>query len=264
MKGQRMRWLILTLLAALTACGHTKAPARGTTVMTYNLLFEAHSPEHSLEVIQKESPDIVCLQELTPDFADRFQKQLGSRYPHRVFYPAGGTWGIGVASKHPLSGGTRFQQLPYRMPAAEARVRLGDRSVLVSCVHLFPPVARRRPSSAWTAYKENAQLRLQQAQSLVERYAKEQDSVLILGDMNEEDGDEGVKQFAKAGYRNACVVADDGCGDTWPAATSNWPAFFEVDHIWGRGVTFRGARRIKSGRSDHYPVMTSFEVSSGQ
>ncbi len=37
------------------------------------------------------------------------------------------------------------------------------------------------------------------------------------------------------------------------------PAVVQIDHILGRGLTFSGAKVVRSGGSDHYPVRAFFD-----
>jgi endonuclease/exonuclease/phosphatase family metal-dependent hydrolase len=228
------------------------------TLLAFNVLYNAGT-EHvaaSIEAIEKNDADIVCLTELTPKFAARFKARLGKKYPHRSFSAKSGTWGVGIASRHALEETQEFQQKPHRIPAMEAKVMLPGGPVVVACLHLFPPLGvHNKNDGIYETMEKNQELRKKQAEFLVARYHKRTIPVLLVGDMNESPGDDALKTFARGGYTRSCERAPEAdCGATWPGATSYFPAAWEIDHIFGTRVNFLGARVVREGGSDHYPV----------
>ncbi|WP_187345170.1 endonuclease/exonuclease/phosphatase family protein [Cystobacter ferrugineus] len=244
---------LLAVLALLSASGD---PPR-FTAMTYNVLYDAPAPdvEKSLDVIEKEKPDLLCLRELTPGFARAFRERLAREYPHTVFAPRTGTWGVGLASRHPLSRTERFPEKPHRLPALEAEMKLGGHTLKVVCVHLMAPGARHtRSEGLLESMEKNEKLRARQAQELMKRYAEEKRPLLLLGDMNEGRRASALKTFTAAGFAHSCDGPAASCGNTWPGANTALPSVVEIDHILGRGLTFSEARVLREGGSDHYPV----------
>lgn len=78
--------LVLAVLGG--AVPSPSAPeSTSVTVMAYNVLYS--SPEEdiakSLEVIEKEAPDVLGLRELMPGFVAAFRKRLGKHYPYVRF-----------------------------------------------------------------------------------------------------------------------------------------------------------------------------------
>ncbi|MCP3102319.1 endonuclease/exonuclease/phosphatase family protein [Myxococcus sp. K15C18031901] len=237
--------------------GAVPEPREPLRVMTYNVLYSASEEEvgRSLDVIEQEAPDILCLRELTPRFANAFRKRLGAKYPHTRLLPRKGTWGMGIASKYPVTRAEPFAQKPHRMPGLEAEVRVGRRGLKVACVHLMAPGAlHAKDDDLFQSMAKNAVLRGKQGEALVRRYAKEKGPLLLLGDMNEERSGEAMKAFAAAGFDHACDGLEAKCGATWPGATSMLPAVVEIDHILARRLTLSDAKVLRTGGSDHYPV----------
>lgn len=233
------------------------------TVMAYNFLYSAPEEDiaKSLEVIEKEAPDVLCLRELTPGFAAAFRKRLGKNYPYLQLMPRKGTWGVGLASRHRLLRVEHFPQKPHRMPGLEADVRVGERTLKVACLHLMAPGAtHRKEDGLLDSLKKNAALRKQQAESLMNRYSKERGPVLLLGDMNESRTEEAMKTFAAAGFAHACDGPGALCGSTWPGAASALPSFVAIDHILGRQLLLSGAKVLDGGGSDHYAVRASIAL----
>jgi endonuclease/exonuclease/phosphatase (EEP) superfamily protein YafD len=71
-------------------------------VMTFNILGRAGNHEPVLQAIREEDPDLLFLQELTPDMAIILREQLSEVFPHYIFEPASRSRGHGVMSKYPL------------------------------------------------------------------------------------------------------------------------------------------------------------------
>ncbi|MEW5848218.1 MAG: endonuclease/exonuclease/phosphatase family protein [Myxococcota bacterium] len=245
-------------MAALTVLTLAAVVATSsTTVMTYNVQYDASAEQRArtLELIQQQAPDVLCVQEVSKPFMREFDARLRETYPHRKWEPRSGTWGLGIVSRYPVREFRVFPQKPHKMPAAEAVVVLPEqRELRVVCVHLFPPVARRNAdASLMQTVGENAELRVQQAQGLVDRYRQERRPVLVLGDFNEPSSSGGLEVLRGAGFQEACS-GPLSCGPTWPGANSPWPAVVQIDHILGRGVSFSNARTVRGGGSDHLAV----------
>lgn len=252
---------LLTVLVLLSAPAE---PLR-FKAMTYNVRYDAPEAERakSLDVIEEELPDVLCLRELTPEFARAFRQRLGARYPHTEFAPRQGTWGVGIASRHTLSHASSFPEKPHRLPAMEADVKLGGRPLKVVCVHLMAPGARHtRSAGLLESMEKNQTLRERQAQALVRRLSGEKRPVLLLGDMNEGRRGAALEAFAAARFVHACDGPEAACGSTWPVTETVLPAVVEIDHILGRGLDFSQARVSRAGGSDHYPVRTLFQFSA--
>lgn len=245
----------LTLAAPPAAAGH-----QGVSILGYNVEYDSTAPGKTLAAIDAADADVVCMTEVTSAFAAAFEKRLGRKYPHRfVRARKSGTWGVAMASRFPLSKAAAFAQAPHRMPAVEARVAAGAGEVLVACLHFFPPIAKQHAKEGYlAAMKENAELREQQAENVVLRYAEVEGPVVLSGDMNEDAGGDAMKALGKGGFTLACAIPAQECGPTYPGATSILPAVFQVDHILGRGVAFSEARVVKDGGSDHFPVFARF------
>lgn len=241
------------MLAPLIAFALAAAPS--AQVMAFNVQYDSKSPDASLTLIEKRAPELACLEELTTAYAARFKQRLGGHFPHRAFSPRrDGTWGIGLATRLPLVSSEVFAQAPSQMPAVSGVVKLGDQQVVVICVHLFPPGARRRKGeSLLAAMDENAKLRARQAGALVKRLAGEKRPVLLLGDFNESDSGDAVATLIKAGFTRAPT------GATWPAGLPVAPAVVGIDHILARGARLSEAS-VEAGGSDHKAVSARLEL----
>ena len=249
-------------LAEPAAIQPTPEPKPVYTAMMFNVLFRGADQNSNLDAIAAAAPDILCLREIENSFAQAFLERLEDQYPHRKYrghsIPA---WGVAIASRHPLSDWRVFLEDPYKIPAADAVIRLGDREVRVACVHLIPPVARyRRRDSVWETIERNKDLRRRQAKYLAWRYRNERRPVLIMGDFNEDLEEPAMDLLESKGFLNSCHTEPDGCQKTWPAMFRIFPPGFRFDHILGRNLTFIEGNVPREGGSDHYPVVARFTL----
>lgn len=254
--------IFLLVCQDATSAGDAGGPV---TVMAFNVQYDARDFAASIDAIENYDPDILCVTELTPGFIKLFNKRLGARYRFRAFYPKQhGTWGVGLAAKYPLAKRTRFPLRPHRMPGAAAQVRLREQVLQVVCVHLFPPAARRNAADGvLTSWAKNSRLRWAQAKYLRERYAAWSGPVILMGDMNESRNGRAMSFLAANGYDFACVQARQAqCGPSYPGGASQWPAWFEIDHILGRRVRFTAAGVLRAGGSDHFPVYARLRLTT--
>lgn len=255
----RTRSLLLAAILPFCTTPVRAGPSRATGVvsfLTYNVQFDSTDAASTLALLARERADIVCLQEVTPAFAQEIEKTLAQEYPFRHVEPRSGTWGLAILSRHRIVSAKAFAQRPHRMPGLEAVVSVAGKRWTIGCIHLFPPGAKRKPTQGFfKTMSENATLRRQQAEHLVRRFAKVRGPLVLLGDFNEQYDDEAMETLRAAGLQFACDTSSADCGATWPGSGSNWPSLVEIDHVLGRGLHFTNARVVRGGGSDHDPVV---------
>ncbi|MBE2253605.1 MAG: endonuclease/exonuclease/phosphatase family protein [Myxococcus sp.] len=245
-------WLLALTASLLSHVALAEGPLK---LMAFNVLFTGSDDAASVKAIETESPEVVCLTELTPHFVKAFEGALSKTYPYRAFVPQAGTWGVGFASKRPLADVRTGPVAPSKLPAMEARVQFDGRSVQLVCVHLMPPGGKHQKSDTFfDALEKNAVVRKKQAQTLVTRFEKTERPVVLLGDFNEEPNGEGLRALEAAGFTRGCALSKSSCTATFPGPVFAWPAVFNIDHVFARGLTFTEAKTVRAGGSDHYPV----------
>jgi endonuclease/exonuclease/phosphatase (EEP) superfamily protein YafD len=230
--------------------------------MAFNVLYDSQDNAASVDVIAREHPDLVCLREMTPAFQRTFEAALSTEFPYRSMHARSGTWGVGLASRHPLSNTNHFEERPHKIPALSARVRFHGETLTVACLHLFPPVGKHKKTDGFVeTMQKNANLRREQADWLVKRFQGLQEPLLVLGDMNEGPDGEALATMQRAGWVRACDAAQQArCSPTWPGPSLPWPAVFEIDHVLGKDLDFQEARTVRGGGSDHFPVVATFTL----
>ena len=99
------------LVFDLTVLTYTEDTTR-VTVMTWNLEKDVNSPDDVIDGIlsvrRPLRPQVVALQELTPDVAAALEAsaEIDDRYPYRILRPREGATGMGLVSSLPLVEGT--------------------------------------------------------------------------------------------------------------------------------------------------------------
>jgi endonuclease/exonuclease/phosphatase (EEP) superfamily protein YafD len=152
------------------------------SVMSFNVLVGGRPPDVVLDAIAEASPDLVCLQEITSEFAGRFEQRFADIYPHRIFAPDPYIQGIGIASRYPLAD-TRLLELdvPY-LPALAATMRPDTRAVHVACVHFVTPFARHGPKADLAdRYRRHKTMRMGQARALLQHIDSMDMPAIVLG-----------------------------------------------------------------------------------
>ncbi len=242
---------------------HT-ASSGSLSVMTFNVMLGGKPAHSALDAIAAANPDIICIQELTPALARAFEARFAGTYPHRLFEPRPTSGGIGIASRYRLAGGAILELGFKAVPGAAATVRLPGGTMRVGCVHLIPPVLNLKSGVEFgERFRDNTDIRLGQIGRLLSHLDRTVGPALVLGDMNEWQGQAALSLLAESGFTNACDGTGARCGSSWPGPVMTWPAFIRIDHVFGRGVVFADAATLQAGGSDHYPVVARIVTTGG-
>ena len=233
----------VALLAAQTiapATARSSADGARVSIVSANLFFLNREPGRLAPIIAAAAPDIVVLEELTPE-AVRQLKQLADTYPHRLQMPAEGPYGIALLSRYPLEDAQSFAL--GQTTAVEARVVAPDGvRFTIMGVHL------RSPTSTQGAAERNRQLGL-----LAAERARIAGPLVVIGDFN-------LSPFSPP---YAKWLADSGLTDTRRHRTylATWPTFLPIlgipiDHCFiSKEFQLVDLKRLASFGSDHYPLL---------
>lgn len=261
----------LALAAALLAVGGplyaflntpTPQPPKEVSVtfrfMTYNIHqgFDAGqipSLEAIVETIEREQPDVLCLQEVVRgwmidqqhDALSVIAERLGMQYVWLA--NIGDLYGNAILSKYAMSESKRVHYAPEpgirHQPRGVLFVRTGG--VLVGCTHL-------------DELSDGTFVRQEQVRTII-REIGDTTPVLIAGDLNATPEDIEIRLLNEFGLDDLGASA----GDT---TTGDSPQK-RIDYVWGRGVvgaqahTVSGADLLDAKRaSDHRPLIVNITV----
>lgn len=232
----------------------TLEPRNTFRVMTYNIhqgfnAGQVPSLDNIVDVISRESPDVLLLQEVVRgwmideqhDALGVLAERLGMPY---VFGPnIGDLYGNAILSRFPMTDVKRVhfavQPSVRHQPRGAVGVRIGD--VLIVTTHL-------------DEVSDSSSIRQEQVRTILREWDGERVAI-IAGDMNAEPGDLEMQFFSEAGYGDLAEPAG-------PTTTMDDPQK-RIDYIWGIGVIGSNPHTVMAlGASDHRAVVVNVTKSS--
>jgi endonuclease/exonuclease/phosphatase family metal-dependent hydrolase len=250
--------LLVGLLCGCRATRQAEAPTGAhLRVLTYNVNWGAPRPDLAAAIIRQSQPDIVCLQETTPDWERFLRATLGRDYSFVEFRE----------SKSRMGGGLAFLS---KVPAREVAYVPSDTGwfdgwivafetaigpVQVLNVHLRPPVS---DSGSWVSgYLSTGDDRLREMERF---YVQRQPGLpmLVTGDFNDSENSSVIQWLEQRGLANALPQFDYRTA-TWQWRTSVVTLKRRMDHIvYSPTLRCCSARVVQAGASDHFPVEAVF------
>jgi endonuclease/exonuclease/phosphatase family metal-dependent hydrolase len=243
--------LLALLLTPQSATEDTRNTFR---LMTYNIhqgfnAGQVPSLDMLVDVISRESPDVLVLQEVVRgwmideqhDALGVLAERLGMPY---VFAPnIGDLYGNAIISRFPMTDVKRVhfavQPSTKHQPRGAVGVRIGD--VLIVTTHL-DDVA------------DSSAIRQEQVRTILREWDGEKIAV-VAGDMNAEPAALEMALFSEAGYGDLAEPAG-------PTTTMDDPPK-RIDYIWGIGVIGSSPHTVMAlGASDHRAVVVNVTKSS--
>ena len=231
-------------------------PRNTLRVMTYNIhqgfnAGQVPSLDNLVDVISRESPDVLLLQEVVRgwmideqhDALGVLAERLGMPY---VFGPnIGDLYGNAILSRFPMTDVKRVhyavQPSVKHQPRGAVGVRIGD--VLIVTTHLDE-----------IQDDESSAIRQEQVRTIFREWDGEKIAI-IAGDMNAEPGELEMGLFSEAGYGDLAEPAG-------PTTTMDDPQK-RIDYIWGIGVIGSNPHTVMAlGASDHRAVVVNVTKSS--
>jgi vancomycin resistance protein VanJ len=228
-------------------------PGRELRVMTFNLGLHLGAPEELMALIDQQGADIVVVQEMTSDMAQRFDQELGSIYPYRVLNPSMET--TGLLSRYLVLEEEWIEPIEGGRPYLRAVVEWDNEDVTVFVVHPLPPGLEWYRDMAIPIGLHDAGPQ-RQVEEVTRRAIAEEGPVLIVGDFNMSDQTRGYANIAEE-FRDAYREAGRGFGFTFPkglrVGDMRVPGpFTRVDYIFhSQSFCARRAQVGCGGGSDH-------------
>ncbi|MBU1240028.1 endonuclease/exonuclease/phosphatase family protein [Myxococcota bacterium] len=223
------------------------------TLISWNVNFGIQSDASMVKTMGKIPCDAVFLQETTPLWEAAIKRNLSTLFPHMRFIHFQGAGGLAVLSKHPINQLATILPPPRGwFPAMAVTLQVGKTPVQVLNVHLHPPFNNR--GSVVKGYFTSKSIRLRE----IEKYYKsltEKLPTIVVGDFNEEKSGSAVSFLRKKGFSTSL-----NSQNTWRWKTSFYLTLrSQLDHVLYRGkIALKDSRVIKTGQSDHLPVVASF------
>lgn len=230
-------------------------------VMTLNVLFTNDDGAAIERLVQAESPDLVCLQELNPHLASDLVARLGGEYRYHALLPEVSPTGLGVFSRTPLHDEGEIPDPAWKHGAQVVTVELGGRQVLVLNIHALAPSWPRLSRDWADVFELEFQLREQQVSRWLDRVQQHAGPAIVAGDLNSTDQNETYRLLG-AQLEDAHRRAGWGLGHTAPASREGLDRvpspshLFRIDMVW-YSDHWRAQQAYVGewdGQSDHLPV----------
>ena len=227
-------------------------------VLSFNALFKNESYEAVEALIREHQPDLIAIQELSPEMAHQLKVRLGEEYPHQLLYPRSDPRGIGIWSRHPLTEGPSRNIDWWDNWVHSAIVHVEGQAIQLFNVHLYPFHGSSRHLMAQRLGRQHLQ-----AQQLRDLVSEVDIPVLVVGDFNMSPTNESytiLNELLDDAWRQVAI----GPGFTYPAPGSviPWtPAFLRIDYFWIRGaIAPLDIQVLNQAGSDHLPLLGEFVV----
>ncbi len=226
-------------------------------IMTYNLFFKNRRPDLSLRLIKKQMPDILALQELTPQWEELLSRELSTLYPYRYTRPLNNAYGIGIYSKYPIKNNEYVYNSKGRLLGQYIFLDIDGKGLFLGNVHLSSPaVALENPKCFYPLYKNNFKQRYSEyAQVNLWFRSRTTFPKIVVGDFNTMDIDPLYKTILEE-WGDLYTAKGEGFGRNFPNSSTIGHPLTTLDYIFMQGkLRPISAKVIRKGKSDHFAIM---------
>ena len=249
-------------------------------ILDYNISSVSYGEKRNpiFDLIARESPDIVFIQEINSSDRKLFQKRLGEEYPHQLWadrfenynggailsrLPFKSTRNIDIGTPH-MSGHTNVNHAVVSL--------MGEEIHLFNC-HLYPAghaflqllFGKRTLASSLAQTRTAYQRRLAEAEELHRIVSRVEAPVILAGDFNDTPNSPLYRRFGD-GLQNSFATAGWGLGTTYgqyslQGSVSKYLRFLifdflRIDQIFAsRHFRILEARVMPLSISDHRPQL---------
>ncbi|MFF5209700.1 endonuclease/exonuclease/phosphatase family protein [Streptosporangium sp. NPDC000396] len=209
--------LATAVLPRYFADGGPPAGDQRLRVLAANLAVGAGDTASLMNLVRTLHPDVLTLQELTPDAAARL-KEAGLRrlLPYGVDRSGNGPWGSGIYSRYPLSERPLIELGRFRQARAVLKHPGGQEIEVVSVHPCAPRYDYKVPcwdSGLRALPRAGGELRV------------------LAGDFNATLDHRLVRDLLDSGYRDAADVTGQGLTPTWPQQGWEPAPGVTIDHV---------------------------------
>jgi len=229
-------------------------------VMTFNLgnLKSSTRVASIIAAIRSQKADLVGLQELSKATMQAFQQQLSQQYPYQAYDRSRSGEGVGLLSRYPL----RTIAWDHRLPGQRVVAKIDGAQVTAINISMSSP----RFTEEDNAFNGLARIRefdpaqrSRDTAALLEAIDQVGGPLVLLGDFNTSDREQGYSQFA-AKLHDAYGERGWGFGFTYPnnrrlrGVEIPFP-LIRIDYVWSNGGVLPLAGQVRcTDVSDHCAV----------
>jgi vancomycin resistance protein VanJ len=240
-------------------------PSRELTVVTHNVLFRGANAARSISAIREQKPDVIALQEVTPEWLELLDAAFGADFAYRAAAPMKGTLGYAVYSRVPLSNVALLGEAS-RAFAQCMDLELPDGPIALCNVHLYSPAAALfHERNVPLALAQNARTRREQWQRVSAHLDARARGTrrIVAGDFNTSEMDPLLADIAER-YVDAWRSTRLSPGFTFPNVATGTPPLVRIDYVMTRGpIRPVSAEVLQKSGSDHFPLVARLEIGTG-
>lgn len=246
----------------------------GVSVMTYNIgktRIDFHRKGRKKKIaafkafIDKEQPDIVCVQERLPRHL-KYYKQIFSDYE---LHPQSDI-GTAIYSKYPIIDGGNLPFNTKSHNATWADIKIGEQTLRIYSIHLSSNRVTNLTDdimeiwdesvSILEKYHEHAIIRSSQLEQVLEHAKTSPHPIIINGDFNDVPQSFVYRQIAQE-YKDAFIEKGRGMMKTY---ISRFPGL-RIDYTFlSKELEVVNNQILKTQLSDHYPLLTTLAVNGDE
>jgi len=211
-----------------------------------NVLSSNIDYDRLLSLLDSETPDLVMLQEVSPDWLVALDKIRGD-YPYSYAEAREGNFGIAFFSRIPFKSVSHFDSPPFGYPTITASLDIDGQVLHFIGTHPMIPVS----GPFYAARNE-------QLAGVAQLLGKQTEPKILVGDLNLSQWDINYKQFEQqGGVRNA--RKGFGIVPTWPVFMPF--AMIPIDHVLvSETISVTGFYSGPRIGSDHLPLIVTFSL----
>lgn len=209
-----------------------------------NLYASNTDTERLLALVEDIDPDLIVLQEFTPEWLAAMEPLVPS-YPYRVVEPRPDPFGIALYSKYPLDATTVVGSVPLGNPDIVATALVGGERLNIISTHPMPPLGSNNYGSR--------NLQLDSVADLARRSPR---PLIVVGDLNITMWAHHYERLEEvSGLRNA--RRGFGIAPTWPVWL--FPGIIPIDHVLvSDDIVVTDFVTGPNIGSDHLPIIVKF------
>lgn len=227
-------------------------------VMTFNTLFANGDFEGVLARIRESDPDVIAIQELSPEMDNAITSAFAESHPYRITNSWPDPRGIGVWSRYPMTAGENRTTEGWEWWVHEVNLDVQGRPVALYNTHLWP-IGTTDPAGFRIALAAQHD----QVDELIPMIEAETVPVILAGDFNASPTNQNYRRLRNI-LEDSWGEAGWGTGFTFPAQGmmgTDVPPFLRIDYLMTRGnIDAISMEVLETAGSDHLPVVGEFII----